>query len=146
MHLLYYTVLAFFGSLMVGVLFNSSKKALIFCGLSGLFGYLFYALIYGSTFNNVLATFIGAIVVSLFGEIMSKTLKIPSTIFIITGIFPIVPGAMAYNTIELLTKKELQNMASSAFETIFCAGALAFGIMVIASISNIFKKLLINGK
>lgn len=146
MQLIYFSILAFFGSLIVGLLFNSSKKALVFCGLSGFFGYLFYAMVYNSTLNNFLATFVGAIIISLFGEIMARILKMPSTIFIITGIFPIVPGALAYNTVELLTKKDMSNMASSAFETIACAGALAFGIMVIASISNISKKFIIKSK
>jgi uncharacterized membrane protein YjjB (DUF3815 family) len=92
------------------------------------------------TNKNVLATFIGALIVSLIGELLARILKMPSTIFIITGIFPIVPGAMAYNTIALLTKSELANMASSAMETIACAGALAFGIMVVSSFSSIIKK------
>lgn len=135
-----FSVLALIASFFVGLLFNADKKSLLFCGLSGLFGYIFYIIILNTTNRIVFATFIGAVVISLFAEMMARLLKKPSTIFIITGIFPIVPGALAYNTVVSLASKNFSNMASLAFETLACAGGLAFGIMVISSAFSLLSK------
>jgi uncharacterized membrane protein YjjB (DUF3815 family) len=93
------------------------------------------------TGSTVLSTLIGAIVVGIFSEIAARILKAPSTIFSVTGIFPIVPGVTAYEAVNYLTLNELQQAAQKAVETIASAGSIAFGILLATSIFRLIRKI-----
>lgn len=134
-------ILAFFGSLCAGVLFNVKKSNLFWTGLSGVFGEIAFIWFYSITGEIILPSFAGAVAVGLYSESAARVLKSPSTVFSISGIFPLVPGVAAYNTIQLIVEDHLAEAGNKAFETIASAGAIAFGIMMITAVFRFVTKL-----
>ena len=134
-------MLAFFGSLCPAILFNVDRKKFLWIGLSGSFGWLLYSWAYKISGQVVLSTFVGAVAVGIYSEIAARTLKSPATIFSISGIFPLVPGIGAYNTVQFMVENRLTEAAVSAVETLSSAGSIALGIMLISAVFKGTKKL-----
>lgn len=134
-------ILSFFGSLVPSIIFNASRKNLVWTGLSGVTGWILYIWVLNTTGDVVLSVFAGSIAIGLYSEIMARVLKSPATIYSLCGIFPIVPGVPAYNTIEYLVKHDLIKAASTGIETIASAGAIAFGIMLMSAVFRFFAKI-----
>ena len=135
-------VLAFWGSLFPAILFNINKKYLFWVGLSGLAGWGIYMIAYNATGNVIMATFAGSCTVGFYSEIMARMFKTPASIFSVGGMFPLVPGIGAYNTVQLIVENSLSKAASKGIETVASAGVIALGIMLASVLFRINKKLL----
>lgn len=83
----------------------------------------------------------GAIVVGLYSEIAARILRTPATVFSVTGIFPLVPGIAAYNTIQYIFENRIVEAGSMAIETMSAALAIAFGILLASTVFRFFRKL-----
>ena len=81
----------------------------------------------------VIACFIGACVVALLSEIFCRIFKEASTVFIIPGILPLVPGAGMYNTMLSLLNQDFAATAEIGTQTILMAGSIAVAILIISS-------------
>jgi len=127
-------LLSFAGSMCAGVLFNTGKDKLAWTGVSGMIGWIVYAFFQETTGNIFVSTFMGAAAVGFFSELMARILKSPATVFSIPGIFPLVPGIAAYNTVQLIVENKLYDALGKAVETLGSAGAIAFGIMVVTAL------------
>lgn len=134
-------VLAFVGSLCAGVLFNVNKKNLLWIGLSGMCGWLVFAWMNVVAREAMLATFFGAVAVSLYSEIMARVLKSPATVFSVSGIFPIVPGIPAYNAVQYIVENRLPEAAAKVVQTMGSAGAIAFGILLVTAVFRFASRL-----
>jgi len=134
-------LLAFMGSLCVGVLFNVKRKNLIWVGLSGTLGWIAYSFFSKMTEEMIVPTFMGALIVGLYSEFAARAFRSPATIFSISGIFPLVPGIAAYNTIQYIVENKLQEAAAKGVETMAAAIAIAFGIMLTSTAFRFARKL-----
>lgn len=135
-----YVILAFFGSLTLAVLYNVDKKRFLWVGLSGVAGWIAYDYFNKSTGNVILATFIGSLVVGIYSEIMARKIKAPALIFSVSGIFPLVPGLGAYETVRFFMDKDIMGGITKGIETFASAGAIAIGIMLISGAFKASKK------
>lgn len=133
-------ILAFFGSIFPAILFNIDRKKLIWAGFSGALGWLMYLV--GGTLGGgiVINTFLGAFSVGLYSEIMARIKKAPSMQFSIPGIFPLVPGIMAYTTVKYVVDGLYDKAFVQGTQSIIVAGAIAFGIMLAATTYRFFYK------
>lgn len=133
-------LLALLGSFTAGLTFNVRGYKLIFCGISGMVGFLSYFLILGWTGHSVLSIYIGAVMVGLYSEIAARLMKSPSTVFSIPGIFPLVPGITAYEAITLLTDNKLDEGLGKIIDTMNGAGAIAFGILIVTAFFKLLSR------
>lgn len=134
-------LLAFFGSIFPAILFNIDRKKLIWAGISGALAWVVYLGVYTYTRGVVLGTFAGAFVVGIYSEIMARLIKAPGMQFSIPGIFPLVPGVMAYNTVIYVVEGNYDKAFVNATQTVVVAGAIAFGIMIAATTYRFFVKI-----
>ena len=88
---------SFLGTLAFSVLFNVDKKYYILCGTTGMAGWFIYCITVDLTSSSV-ASFFGTVMVVLMARIFSVWKKCPITLFLIPGIFPLVPGTGVYYT------------------------------------------------
>ncbi len=132
--------LAFAGSFCAGYLFNIRVRKLIWAGLSGMAGWMVYILVLAMTGQSFFSVFAGAVAVGVFSEIMARVLKMPATVFSIPGIFPLVPGIAAYETIQFLLSDQLQEAGGKMVETLAAAGAIAFGIFLVTAFFRMGSK------
>lgn len=134
-------VLAFVGSFCAGILFNVKRKNLLWTGLSGVLGWMAYSWFHTLLGTVVFPTFVGAVVVGLYSESAARFLKSPVTVFSISGIFPLVPGIIAYTAVQYLVENRLQEAAGKAVETLASAFAIAFGLMLITAVFRFASRL-----
>lgn len=132
--------LAFLGSLCAGLVFNVRGHKLFFSGLSGVAGWMVYITLLELTGHSILSIFMGAIAVGIYSESAARILKSPSTIFSIPGIFPIVPGIAAYETIQRMAANDITGAVGKLVETLAGAGAIAFGILLVTAAFRLIRK------
>lgn len=121
-------IYAFLTSAAIAVSFRGPLRAVPASGLAGLLGYLSYDLIIRYQGSMMLASFVGALLVGATGEFMARRLKQPSTLFVVPGLFPLLPGLMAYNGMLLLAQENWTTAAQMLSRTAFYTGCLAAGM------------------
>lgn len=133
-------ILAFFGSIFPAILFNIDRKKLIWAGISGSIGWTIYLITFKYGQSPIMASFLGAFAVGMYSEVMARKLKAPIMQFSIPGIFPLVPGIIAYNTIIYIVDQNYPLAYPSAMKTVIIGGAIAFGIMLSSTTFRFFMK------
>ena len=86
------------GTLCFAVLFACPRKSLFFCGLVGAVGWFVYELAVMLGADSAAASLLAVIPLTLLTRVFAITLKMPVTVFLLSGIFPLVPGAGIYYT------------------------------------------------
>ena len=121
---------AFFATAAFAVLFCVPAKHWGFTGITGGVGWIFYRYFTQSQ-GVVIATFIAVIAVTLLSRIFAVIRRAPVTIFLVTGIFPLVPGVGIYYTSYYFIMDEFRMASEKGVETLRVAIAIAIGIMCV---------------
>jgi len=126
-------IFSFLGTLAFSIIFNVEKKELFLCGAAGAIGWFFY-LIVSKNNTIVFASFISTLVITFISRILANIRKTPITVFLISGIIPLVPGAGIYYTmLNILTSNN--SLASyKGIETMKISGVIAVGIIIVLSL------------
>ena len=112
------------------------KKYIGIVGCVGMIGWATYLL--GINFNipEVLSYFMSALVVAIISIVLSKLLNAVSTIFLIPGILPIVPGVAMYKMIYSLINSNLIETVHYFLQAILITGGIALAIFITESIKG----------
>ena len=115
------------GTLSFAILFACPRRTLPCCALVGAAGWFVYelAVLYGA--DAAAASLIAVIPLTLVSRLFAILLKTPVTVFLLTGIFPLVPGAGIYYFIQGENALSLANGIS----TFKVAVSLAAGIALV---------------
>ena len=124
---------SFWGTVAFSILFNVHKRFYFCCGLTGMAGWLCYCAL-APLGSAPMACFAGTIVVVLLSRIFAVWKKCPITVFLISGIFPLVPGAGVYYTMYYLVSNELTLAAIKGLESLKIAFGIVLGIVFIVTI------------
>lgn len=127
------TIAAFIATLAFCILFSVPRKQYFFCGLCGGVSWLVYWIFDGIT-GVVYATFFASVVIVLMSRIMAIMRKCPVSVFLITGIIPLVPGSAIYYTAYNLFMDEVSAASDYFFLTLKLAVAIVMGIVVVFAI------------
>ena len=95
-----------------------------------------YAFLLSQGLSATVSIFFGTLIVGLLARFLAVYLRAPSTEFVITGIFPLVPGAGVYWTSYYLVTGELRNAMNSGFEAVKAAIAITLGLVIVFEIPN----------
>ena len=126
-------ICSFIGTVAFSLLFNVPKKYYVFCGVVGTLGWMCYCAM-SPIFAAYFATFVATMVVVLSSRILAVWRKCPITIFLISGIFPLVPGASVYNTAYYFITNDLNQATYWGINALKIAFAIVLGIVFIVSI------------
>ena len=124
-------VLAAVGTLSFAVLFCVPKKHWLACALDGAVGWVVYFLMLEAQPSKVVATLAAGIVLALLARVLAITRRAPVTVFLLCGIFPLVPGAGIYYTAYYFIRGETELFGIKGAETLKIAMALALGISLV---------------
>ena len=128
-----HVICPFMGTIGYAVLYNIPARFYISCGMTGMLGWLMYCLVLPFS-SPAIASFFGALVVALIGRFLTVRLKCPITIFLISAIFPLVPGAGIYNTVYYLVANEFSLAAYYGMNALKIAFAIVMGMAFILPI------------
>lgn len=122
-------IVCFFATLSFAVLFSAPKRQLIFCGLTGAAGWMVYLLLIQNNAGIAVANLAASFTLTLMSRIFAAVERHPVTVYLLAGIFPLVPGAGIYYTSYYFIMHEMDQFAAKGAETIIIAGSIVFGIV-----------------
>lgn len=125
-------------SLCFSLLFNVSLREVFFCGITGGIGWIIYKLCLGFGTGTAVSVFIASLVITSVSRIFANLRKNPVTVFLISGIIPLVPGAGIYYTLFNIVTSNNYEAALKGIETMKIAGAISIAIIIILSLPRYF--------
>lgn len=117
------------GTMAFSLIFHVPARYYPRCGLTGAAGWLVFIALKGPV-GTLTATFAATLAVVLISRFSSVQLRCPVTIFLISGIFPLVPGLGIYQTAYALVGSDLAGAGLIGFETAKLAAAMVLAILV----------------
>jgi len=111
------------------IVFSAPQSELFFCGISGAIGWIFYSVIASTLAAPTLGNVVGSFFLTVFSRSLASKRKNPVTVYLISGIFPLVPGAGIYYTSYYLIMNDMVNFTNYGLSTIKTAGAIVMGII-----------------
>lgn len=121
-------MLAFFGTMSFAILFQAPQKNYLFCGITGAIGWVVF-LASSNICPFSVSIFISALSLTILSRQFSIIFKAPVTVFLISGIFPLVPGTAIYYTAYYLFLANYSMAVSKGLEALSTAGAISIGIL-----------------
>lgn len=116
-------------TLSFAVLFCAPKSELFFCGLTGAIGWIVYLICVDFGLSATIANLIATLALTVIARTTAALRKNPVTVYLISGIFPLVPGAGIYYTSFYFIMNEMDQFSQSGMQTIKVAGAIVLGII-----------------
>lgn len=113
------------------------KKYILIVGGVGSIAWITYLICNHFNLPDILSYFISTLVVAILSMVLSKILNAVSTIFLIPGILPTVPGIAMYKTIYAFINNNIQEAGYYLLQAIFIAGGIALAIFITESIKGI---------
>lgn len=138
LELIFQVASAFVGVVAVAVLFQVPKKYLVLAGVTGACGWLVKLIMETVLQDPIVSSFLAAFLVAFLSQIFARVSKAPVTLYLVTGILPLVPGVGMYRTVYYLLQSNHELTSYYLSYTLQIAGMIALAIFVVDSF---FKKL-----
>lgn len=129
-HLLFEFLTAFVGTIAFALLFQVPKEYYVNCGLAGGCGWVCYKLLLAGC-GLFGSTFFATVLVVFLSRLSAVRRHCPVTIFLVAGIFPLVPGAGIYWTAYYVVTDQLAKASDRGFQTLKIAVAIVLGILFV---------------
>lgn len=137
---LYQFFLSFCGTVAFAMLFHLPVKQYIASGIVGATGWVVYTLMMQLQSSTAVASLVAVLPLTALARLFATRRKAPITLFLLCGIFPLVPGAGIYYTAYYFITDQRDLTAIKGAETLQIAGALALGIVLVLSLpSRLFQ-------
>ncbi|MBX6396295.1 MAG: threonine/serine exporter family protein [Alicyclobacillaceae bacterium] len=120
---------SFLSTISFAVLSGVPLRALIPAGATGTAAWLVWKAMSALGAGPVPATFLAALVAALIGEGLARWMKMPATLFQLSGIIPLVPGTTAFAAMQDFVAGDYQRGLADGTMTGFLAGAIAAGLV-----------------
>lgn len=128
---------AVLGTVAFSVLFCVPRKYYLYCGLVGGAGWwLYLALMTYASCTATEATFFATVLVIMLSRFLAVWDHCPVTVFLTSGIIPLVPGAGVYWTAYYLVTDQLHEAALSGVAAVKAAVAIVLGIVIVFEVPN----------
>ena len=112
---------------------------MLLCALGGVIAWAVYAITMKLGYSDLAGYFWGAAVSSAYAEIMARIRKYPAISYLVVSIFPLIPGASVYYTMNYAVRGEMDRFAEQGMHTIAIAGLMAVGIILVATVFRIWS-------
>lgn len=122
-------VTSFIASLSFSILFNTPKRFLVACGLSGMIGWIVYISIQNRHVDSVPAALIASFCVAIVSQLFARFHRAPIIIFSASGIIPLVPGGLAYSAMLNFVHNHYDLAIQYAAKVFLISGAIAMGLL-----------------
>ena len=126
------------GTIAFALLFQVPRKYYLYCGLAGACGWICYKLILPHTTEPV-SIFFATVLVILLSRSFAVYKRCPVTVFLIAGIFPLVPGSVLYRTMSSLVQSRLSDAVTYGLNTVTVALGIASGIVAGSVLAILYR-------
>lgn len=123
------------------IVFNIHGVSSLFCTLGGIITWLVYALCLNWGCNSLIAILMGTLFAAAYSEIMARIRKTPALSYLAVGIFPLLPGAGIYYTMNYAVQGNMDMFISKGMHTAAEAGVMAVAILLVSTIVRLILHL-----
>ena len=128
---------AYVGTVAFAVLFGVPRKYYLDSGLCGMLGWLLYLILMNYTELSVAnVVFFATVLVTFTAMVLAIVRKCPITVYLICGIFPLVPGAGIFWTTYNVVSEQLGAALHTGVTALKVTVAIAFGIILVAELNG----------
>lgn len=132
---------ALVGTSFFAVLFGVPRKFYFPAGVVGMLGWTVFIIMSRFTpMGDFGSTFLAATVVAFLSRYAAVRLKCPSTVFLICGIFPLIPGAGVFWSAYYIASNQIDSAFMTGLMSVKLTLAIVLGIIVAASVFHPMKK------
>ena len=128
---------ALLATIFIAILFQVPKRNVVLTALGGGLGCLINELCLLAGLSDFFSIFLASLTLAMYSEIMARVRKTTVPIFLISGLFPLVPGAGMYYTMLAIVHHELDNALSTGINTLSTAALMALGILFVSTLSRL---------
>lgn len=122
---------SFFACVGFGLTFNLRGRRLALSSLGGAIGWAVYLML-DDRIDAILLNFLAMTVVAVYAEIMAVKDKCPTTVYLVVGLLPFVPGGGLYYTMKYaVIDGNIQAFINKGMNTLGISLALAVAIAVV---------------
>lgn len=131
-------IAAFLGTVSFASLFGVPRKYYLDAGFCGMLGWLLYLILTRHTaMSPAEVLFCATALVTSTALLQSTRRKCPITVFLICGIFPLVPGAGIFWTSYNIVSNQLSEALQTGFGALKATVAIAFGILAMMELNGV---------
>ena len=126
-----HSVGSFGGTLGYAFLLNAPMRTVLPASLTGLLGYVLYeSLVNLLGQGAIFSYFIATVLIAVLCEVEARVMRMPSTIFLMTALVPLVPGYTFYCAMLSLVENNGAAAASYGLEAVQIVASIAVGAAV----------------
>ena len=134
-HYFAHFMVAVIATISFGITFQMPRRHYLACGLTGAVGWMVYIFcVELFALSPAIATLVATLPLTGCARFFAIRHKAPVTIFLLPGIFPLVPGAGIYYTAYYFLRDDRTLFLNKGVETLKIALALALGIALVCSL------------
>lgn len=124
----------FVGCIGFAILYNVHSWGALLSVLGGVITWMVYLLCQHLGLNIYASNFAATVWAAIYSEIMARVRKCPVTPYLVLTVFPLLPGAGIYYTMNLGLGGSMNAAVAKGFETAGVAGSLAVGILLVSTL------------
>ena len=133
---------AFVATVAFAILFHVPREQYAWCGFTGAAGWACYLAVMAVWPSAPMASLVATAVLTVFSRAFAARRRCPSTVFLVCGIFPLVPGAGIYYTAYAFILGDMSGFGEHGAETLKIAVAIALGIVAVSALpAGLFRRL-----
>ena len=126
---------ALVGTSSFAILFGVPRKFYLASGVVGMLGWLVFMLTMRYTpLGDFASTFLAATVVAFLSSWSAVKLRCPSTVFLICGVFPLIPGAGVFWSAYYTASTQLNSAIMTGLTSVKLTLAIVLGIIIAANV------------
>lgn len=129
-------IAAFVGTIAFALIFGVPRKYYFLCGVTGAAGWVLYLICSQNGLSTAYSTFVATIAIVVLSRFFAVVSKCPVTVFLISGIIPLVPGGGIYWASYYLVTSQTDKALNSGFLAIKVAIAIVIGIVIVFELPN----------
>ena len=130
------------GTLGFNILFHIRGRKLLFATLGGVVSWAVFLALAPVLPGEGFRYFLAAAAVTVYGEVLARVMKTPTTTFLVPSIIPLIPGSALYYTMNYALNQQWSDFARQAFYTLQLALSLAVGIIAITTAVRLITALI----
>ena len=133
--ILLHSIGAFGGTLGYAFLLNAPMNTVLPASLTGLLGYVIYEVMLTLLGQGMMFSyFVATVVIAVICEVAARIMRMPSTIFLLTALVPLVPGYTFYCAMLSVVEHNGAGVASYGLEAVQIVAVIAVGAAVTSTL------------
>ena len=121
------------------ILFNIHGPGAVLCTIGGGLSWLVYRVAGELGCGDLVCYFWSALFASVYSETLARVRKYPAISYLVVSIFPLIPGAGVYYTMNYAVLGQMDAFAQQGMHTAAIAGIMAVGILLGSTVFRIYS-------